>query len=91
VAITGQNPATLDAARKELGDGVLVIQSNASGVGPQNTRAQPITAAFGQLDILFVNAGIVEMRPVGQWDEPAVHSSGFNSPSTVGINSETVG
>lgn len=69
VAITGKNPATLDAARKELGSEVLVIPSDASVAAAQTAVADIIRQAFGGLDILFVNAGIAVLRPVEQWDE----------------------
>jgi NAD(P)-dependent dehydrogenase (short-subunit alcohol dehydrogenase family) len=69
VAITGKNSATLDAARKELGESVLVIPSDASDVAVQKTVAETIRQAFGKLDVLFVNAGIADLRPVEQWDE----------------------
>jgi NAD(P)-dependent dehydrogenase (short-subunit alcohol dehydrogenase family) len=69
VAITGKNSATLDAARKELGESVLVIPSDASDVAAQKTVAETIRQAFGKLDALFVNAGIADLRPVEQWDE----------------------
>lgn len=69
VAVTGKNSATLDAARKELGDSVLVIASDASDVAAQKTVAETIRQAFGKLDVLFVNAGIADLRPIEQWDE----------------------
>jgi NAD(P)-dependent dehydrogenase (short-subunit alcohol dehydrogenase family) len=69
VAITGKNPETLEAARKELGADVLVIGSDASDVAGQKEVAERIRQSFGGLDVLFVNAGIVEMRPVEKWDE----------------------
>ncbi len=75
VAITGKNPATLDAARRELGTGVLVIPADAADVAAQKTVAATVREQFGALDILFANAGIVEMRPVGQWDEAAFDRS----------------
>lgn len=75
VAITGKNPATLDAARKTLGGDVLVIPSDASDIPGQKAVAEAIRQAFGALDVLFVNAGIVEMRPLGQWDEAAFDRS----------------
>jgi NAD(P)-dependent dehydrogenase (short-subunit alcohol dehydrogenase family) len=71
VAITGKNPATLETARKELGSDVLVIASDASNVADQKTVAETLRQAFGAIDILFVNAGIAELRPVEQWDENA--------------------
>jgi NAD(P)-dependent dehydrogenase (short-subunit alcohol dehydrogenase family) len=71
VAITGKNPATLEAAQKELGSDVLVIASDASHVTDQKTVAETLQKAFGGLDILFVNAGVAELRPIEKWDEAA--------------------
>jgi NAD(P)-dependent dehydrogenase (short-subunit alcohol dehydrogenase family) len=65
VAVTGTNPATLDAARRELGDEVLAIRADAG----QQAVAETIRQGFGGLDILFVNAGVADFRPVEQWDE----------------------
>lgn len=79
VAITGKNPATLDAARRELGSGVVVIPSDAADVPGQKLVADAIKKEFGGLDILFVNAGIVDMRPLEAWDE-----AGFDR--SMGIN-----
>jgi len=70
VAVTGRNPATLEAARQEL-SGALIIPSDASDVAGQKTVVEAIRQQFGGLDILFVNAGIAELRPVDQWDEAA--------------------
>jgi NAD(P)-dependent dehydrogenase (short-subunit alcohol dehydrogenase family) len=71
VAITGKNPATLEAAQKELGRDVLVIASDAGQVADQKTVAEALQKAFGGLDILFVNAGIAELLPIEKWDEAA--------------------
>ena len=75
VAITGTNPETLASARSVLGEEVLVISSDASDVGEQTKLATMIHQEFEQLDVLFINAGIVEMRPLGQWDETAFDRS----------------
>jgi NAD(P)-dependent dehydrogenase (short-subunit alcohol dehydrogenase family) len=75
VAITGTNPATLDAARKELGSDVLVVASDAGDPAAQSALAKTIGEAFGQLDILFVNAGIADLRPLENWDESAFDRS----------------
>ncbi len=69
VAITGRNPANLEAARKELGGEVIVIPSDASDAKSQKQVAEAIGQAFGKLDILFVNAGIAQLKPLEQWDE----------------------
>jgi NAD(P)-dependent dehydrogenase (short-subunit alcohol dehydrogenase family) len=75
VAITGRNPETLEAARKELGRDMLIIPSDASDVAAQKTVAEALRQAFGGLDILFVNAGFADLRPIEQWDEAAFDRS----------------
>ena len=69
IAITGKNPATLETARKELGSRVLLIPSDASDVAAQHEVADTLRQAFGGLDVLFINAGIADLKPVEQWDE----------------------
>lgn len=69
VAITGRNPETLAAAKKELGPEALVLASDAGDVSAQKKLAEEIKTAFGGLDILFLNAGAVDMRPLAQFDE----------------------
>jgi NAD(P)-dependent dehydrogenase (short-subunit alcohol dehydrogenase family) len=71
LAITGRNPATLAAARQELGADVLVIASDAGDVEAQKTVAEALRRALGGLDVLFLNAGIADLRPVERWDERA--------------------
>lgn len=75
VAVTGTNPATIEAARAELGDKALVIQANAGDVAGQKAVAEAIENAFGHLDILFVNAGAADFRPIEQFDEAAFDRS----------------
>jgi NAD(P)-dependent dehydrogenase (short-subunit alcohol dehydrogenase family) len=77
VIVTGTNPTTLEAARKTLGSDVLVLASDASKVGDQKTLAAAVAQHFGQLDILFLNAGVVQLQPIEQWDEAAFDRS-FN-------------
>ncbi len=69
IAVTGTNPATLSAARRELGDDALIIASDAGDLKSQQTLANMVGQAFGELDVLVVNAGIAEMRPLEKWDE----------------------
>ena len=69
VAITGTNPVTLEAAAKELGENVLVLASNAAVIAEQKALASTIQQHFGHLDILVVNAGIADLRPLSAWDE----------------------
>ncbi len=71
VAITGKNPETLESARKKLGTSTLIIPSDAGDSSAQKQLAEVLGREFGGLDILLVNAGIAELKPVGQWDEAA--------------------
>ena len=75
VAITGSNPTTLEAAGKALGPGALVVASDAGQVAPQAALVRTVGQAFGGLDILVVNAGVADLRPLEQWDETAVDRS----------------
>src|SRR4051794_18955228 len=75
VAVTGRNPATLDEARKALGDSTLILQSDASNAGDQRKLADTLRGEFGGLDALFVNAGVAELKPIEQWDEAAFDRS----------------
>ena len=75
VAVTGTNPASLHAASQELGPQALIVASNAGDIGAQQALAKSVGEAFGQLDILVVNAGIAEMRPLEKWDEGAFDRS----------------
>jgi len=69
VAVTGLNPDTLDAARRELGERALVLRCDASDVGDQARLAATLREALGTLDVVFVNAGIGDFRPLDQWEE----------------------
>lgn len=69
VAITGADPGRVEAARKSLGAEVIGLAADAGDVAGQREIARAVGAAFGRLDIVFVNAGIGDFRPVAQWDE----------------------
>jgi len=77
VAITGLSKASLNAARAELGD-VILIEADAGDAPHQGKVAEEIRKAFGLLDVLFINAGVVELKPLGQWDAVAFDRS-FNT------------
>jgi len=75
VAVTGTNPARLENVRQTLGKDALVLASDAASLAAQHDLAQEIAHAFGQLDVLVLNAGVVDMRPLGKWDESAFDRS----------------
>lgn len=69
VAVTGTNPETLDAARRELGGSVMVIASDSGSVAAQQALAKTVGSAFGGLDVVFVNAGIARLASIDQTGE----------------------
>lgn len=69
VAITGRSAAGLEAARRELGDDVLAIQSEAGDIAAQEALAARLLTSWPRLDVLYVNAGDVTHRPLADWDE----------------------
>ncbi len=75
VAVTGTNPKTLEAAREQLGSAVAVIPSNAGNPADQASLAGEIRNLFGGLDVLFVNAGVADLRPLTAWDEASFDRS----------------
>lgn len=76
VIVTGANPKNLEAAREKLG--AVAILADAGSVAAQETVAETVQRELGGLDVLFCNAGIVEMRPLEAWDEAAFDRS-FNT------------
>jgi NAD(P)-dependent dehydrogenase (short-subunit alcohol dehydrogenase family) len=70
VMVTGRRADTLAAAREALGPQAPVVNSDAGRVGDQQVLADLVQKTFGQLDVVFINAGVGEFRPLDQWDEP---------------------
>lgn len=75
VAITARTPQALEAARRDLGDAVVYIASDAGDVLGQKKVAEKLRENFGNLDSLFVNAGVAQLKPVAQWDEAEFNRS----------------
>ena len=65
VAITGRNRETLEAARAELGENLLALVAEATDSAAIEQAVAQTVEAFGGLDIVFANAGIVDATPVG--------------------------
>ncbi len=69
VAVSGSDPAKLASAKRELGDNLLTVNADAGDIAAQPDVARTVVDAFGGLDVLFVNAGIGDFRPLDQWDD----------------------
>src|SRR5262245_40712177 len=69
VAVSGRNPDTLAAAKRELGEDTLVLASDTAKLTDIQALADKLKVAFGKLDYLFVNAGIAKFVPFEQATE----------------------
>ena len=63
VAITGRDAASLESARSTLGGEVLVLQSDVRRMADIDGLMADIKSRWGQLDVLFVNAGVPGPAP----------------------------
>ena len=71
VAITASKAESFQAARQEFGERALYIVSDAADTMGQQQVAEKLKEAFGNIDAVFINAGIAELKPIEQWDEAA--------------------
>ncbi|CAL9279128.1 SDR family oxidoreductase [Streptomyces sp. SudanB182_2057] len=69
VAVTGQNPESLARAQSELPDDVLVVRSDGRVLSDIDALMSAVSARFGSLDLLFLNAGIFRPAPVAEVTE----------------------
>jgi NAD(P)-dependent dehydrogenase (short-subunit alcohol dehydrogenase family) len=79
VVITGRRQAELDAAVAEIGSNIVGVQGDVSNLADLDKLYAEVKAKFGHFDILFANAGIAELSPIG-----AVTEEHFDK--TFGIN-----
>lgn len=63
VLVTGRSQAGLDTARQDLGDGALVVASDAGSLSDIDVLAARVMAEFQTFDLLFVNAGVGVFAP----------------------------
>ncbi len=64
VILTGTNPNTLEAARKELGSNAEVIASDASSETDVKALFEQVVKDHGKINVLFLNAGIAKFAPL---------------------------
>lgn len=63
VVILGRNQDTLDEALAELGEGVIGVQGDVTNLDDLERLFETTRAEFGNIDILFANAGIAPLTP----------------------------
>lgn len=64
LAITGRDPEKLSSAREELGSDTLVVRSEAGNLEEIDLLMEQVKQRLGQLDVLFLNAGVATAAPV---------------------------
>ncbi|TGL76215.1 SDR family oxidoreductase [Leptospira yasudae] len=69
VIITGRDQKTLDAAVQELGPKVRAIRADVVDHDQREALFQSIREEFGELDVVFANAGIMKPTPAGHTNE----------------------
>ena len=69
VIVTGQNEATLEAARASLPTEVVVLHSDARSLTAIEALADEVRRRWDGLDILFLNAGTGRAAPFDSVDE----------------------
>ena len=69
VFITGRRQAELDRAVKEIGRNVTGVQGDASKLADLDRLYATVKKEKGRIDILFANAGVGELGPLGEITE----------------------
>lgn len=69
VFVTGRRQAELDAAVALIGDKAVGIQGDVANLAELDTVFSVIAAKAGRLDILFANAGVANLAPLGEITE----------------------
>jgi NAD(P)-dependent dehydrogenase (short-subunit alcohol dehydrogenase family) len=69
VVITGRRQDALDEAAKSAGPSVLAVQGDVSKLADLDRLFAIIKSKFGHLDVIFANAGLGDVAPVGQVTE----------------------
>ena len=64
VIVTGRNPETLEAARRELGGRAEVVESDAGDEKDIARLFEGLARTHRRLDVLFLNAGIARFAPL---------------------------
>src|SRR5687768_6726268 len=69
VLITGRKKDLVDEAAKALGNGTIGLVSDQSKLGDIDTLVSKAKDLYGQVDILFINAGVAKFVPFDQVSE----------------------
>lgn len=65
VVIFGRDQATLDSAAAEIGLGVIAVKGDVSNMADLDALCARVKKEYRRIDVLFANAGIGELAPLG--------------------------
>jgi NAD(P)-dependent dehydrogenase (short-subunit alcohol dehydrogenase family) len=69
VFITGRRQSELDAAVKQIGKNVTGVQGDVSNLADLDRLYAAVKQQKGRINVLFANAGIIELAPIGSITE----------------------
>ena len=69
VFVTGRRQSELDTAVKEIGKNVTGVQGDVAKLADLDKLYAAVKAKTGRIDVLFANAGIAELGPLGEVSE----------------------
>jgi NAD(P)-dependent dehydrogenase (short-subunit alcohol dehydrogenase family) len=69
VFITGRRQSELDKAVKQIGRNVMGVQSDVSNLADLDRLYETVKQQKGRIDVLFVNAGVHDIAPLGSITE----------------------
>ena len=69
VFITGRRQSQLDAAVRQIGKNINGVQSDVSNLADLDRLYSTVKQQKGRIDILFANAGIIGLLPLGSITE----------------------
>src|ERR1700733_1339566 len=69
VVITGRRQPELDTAVELIGGDVLAIQGDVSNLDDLDRLFETVRSAKGRIDVLFANAGLGALAPLGKISE----------------------
>ncbi len=65
VIVTGRRKAELDAAVAAIGHGAVGVQGDVAKLSDLDALYAEVKSKFGRVDVLFANAGVCELAPLG--------------------------
>ena len=84
VYITGRRQEELDKAAADIGPGVTAVQGDVEKAADLDRLFETVRTQHGRIDILFANAGVGQLEPLGQITEAAFDRTfGINVKGTV--------